>query len=332
LTSGIEIHNLSKIYKSTNRRWGVIPVSRSEVRALNAINFTVKMGETVGLLGPNGAGKTTCIKILSTLVLPDSGTVTVNGYDVVRNPTEVRATIGVITGGERSIYYKLTGRENLILFGRLYRLSHAVAKERADELLEMVGLKEKANIKCEDYSTGMRMKIVFARSLIHNPPVLLYDEPTLGLDPAFAQEIRQFIREKLSAKCILLATHYMKEADFLCDRIELLHEGNIVASGSPSDLKRSIRDFDILNLNVQGIVREDAFQNLPGVTKVTVTTDASDISLIRLHVHNGASIMRQLLEIVEKQDAKVTGLTFDETTLDDVFIQKVGRRIADDVT
>jgi ABC-2 type transport system ATP-binding protein len=332
LSLGIEVQKLSKIYKSTKRRFGVIPVSRSEVHALNSIDFNVSLGETVGLLGPNGAGKTTCIKILSTLVLPDKGSVAVNGFDVVRQPTEVRSSIGVITGGERSVYYKLTGRENLILFGRLYRLTRSEAKEQADELLGMMDLSEKADIKCEDYSTGMRMKIVFARSLIHDPPILLYDEPTLGLDPAFAHEIRQFIRDKLNDKCILLATHYMREADFLCDRIDLLHEGNIVASGSPEELKRGIRDFDILNISVQGIIREDAFQNLTGVTQVTVTTDVSDMSMIRVHVNDGASIMRQLLETVEAQGAKVVHLAFEEPTLDDVFIQKVGRRIANDVT
>jgi ABC-type multidrug transport system ATPase subunit len=157
VTTGIDIRKLAKTFTTTKRRWGIIPSGHTETRALKGINLKVKKGERLGLLGPNGAGKTTLIKILGTLILPDSGRALVNGFDVVRQPSQVRATIGVVTGGERSIYYKLSGRENLILFGRLYRLPRSEAKERADELLGLMGLSEKAGVQCEDYSTGMRV-------------------------------------------------------------------------------------------------------------------------------------------------------------------------------
>ncbi len=330
LSLGISVQKLTKTYRSTKRRWGLIPVSRKETTALKAIDFTVKKGETVGLLGPNGAGKTTTIKILSTLVLPDSGQVLVNGFDVVHESTNVRASIGVITGGERSIYHKLTGRENLILFGRLYRLNKTQAKERADQLLGIMELGEKSDIKCEDYSTGQRMKIVFARSLIHDPPTLLYDEPTLGLDPAFAQDIRKLIRTKLRDKSILLCTHYMQEADYLCDRIDLINEGEIVASGTPSKLKQSVHDYDILTLQIQGLISENAFSKLSGISKVTISTDSAEISMVRLHTEEGAEIVRRVLDTVDEQGGKVLRFGFEEPTLDDVFIQKTGRRISND--
>jgi ABC-2 type transport system ATP-binding protein len=330
LSLGISVQKLTKTYRSTKRRWAVIPVSRKETTALKAIDFTVKKGETVGLLGPNGAGKTTTIKILSTLVLPDSGQAFVNGFDVVQQPTDVRASIGVITGGERSIYHKLTGRENLILFGRLYRLNKTQAKERADQLLGIMELEEKADIKCEDYSSGQRMKIVFARSLIHDPPTLLYDEPTLGLDPAFARDIRKLIRTKLRDKSILLCTHYMQEADYLCDRIDLINKGEIVASGTPRKLKQSVHDYDILTLQIQGLISEKAFGNLPGISKITISTDATELSKVRLHTEDGAAIVRRVLDVVDNQGGKVLRFGFEEPTLDDVFIQKTGRRISND--
>jgi ABC-2 type transport system ATP-binding protein len=327
LTSGIDVRKLVKTFRSTKRRFGVIPSGHVETRALKGIDFTVSRGETVGLLGPNGAGKTTTIKILGTLILPDAGEVRVNGFDVVRQPTQVRASIGVVTGGERSVYYKLSGRENLILFGRLYRLPRAEAKKRADELLDMMDLTEKADEQCEDYSTGMRMKIVFARSLIHDPPTLMFDEPTLGLDPTFAREIRDFIRRKLRHKSILLTTHYMNEADFLCDRILLLHEGQIVASGTPAELKHSIREHDVLAVHVRGRVATKPLAKMPGVARVAVTADVSGTSTIRLHVEEGSALVRRLLDAIEMHGANVLRFEFEEPTLDDVFIQKTGRRI-----
>lgn len=329
MNSGIDVRKLVKTFKSTKRRFGIIPSGHVETRALKGIDFTIERGETVGLLGPNGAGKTTTIKILSTLILPDAGEARVNGFDVVRQPTQVRASIGVVTGGERSVYYKLSGRENLILFGRLYRLPRAEAKERADELLAMMDLSKKADEQCEDYSTGMRMKIVFARSLVHDPPVLMFDEPTLGLDPTFARGIREFIRTKLNHKCILLTTHYMNEADFLCGRILLLHEGQIVAAGTPMELKRSIREHDILAVHIKGRIARRPLQKIPGVARVTVAADVAGSSTIRLHVEEGPALVRRVLDAVEIQGAKVLRFEFEEPTLDDVFIQKTGRRIAE---
>ncbi len=326
----IEVENLSKTFLSIRRRAIVIPVEKEKVEALKSVSLDIPRGQVYGLLGPNGAGKTTLIKCLSTLVLPTSGTATIMGYDILKEPDYVRACLGVCQGNERSIYWKLTARENLIFFGKLYRMPHNEAKERADELLGRMDLIEKADEKTENLSHGMRMKIVFARSLIHDPPILLLDEPTQGLDPTFASDLRTYIRQKLSDKTILLTTHYMHEADMLCDKIALIDEGEIKSFGTPHELKEGVRDYDSLHMRIVGKPDMQKIQEIDAVLSVSMT-ERNGHSDVIITAKDGYALARQLLNLMhETPNVKVEKFDVKEPSLEDVFIQLTGRRIEDD--
>jgi ABC-2 type transport system ATP-binding protein len=328
-SNAVEIENLSKTFTSVRRKAIVIPVERKHVEALKSVSLDIPKGQIYGLLGPNGAGKTTLIKCLATLVLPTSGTARVNGYDVLKESTYARASMGVCQGNERSIYWKLSARENIIFFAKLYRMPHNEAKERADELLGRMGLLDKADDKTEDLSHGMRMKIVFARSLIHDPPVLLFDEPTQGLDPSFASDLRKFIDEKLRNKTILLTTHYMHEADMLCDKIALINEGEMKSFGTPHELKEEVRDYDSLHMRVTGKPDIEVIKKMDNVMSATMVEQNGHLELI-VTAKDGYDIAHHLLNHLKSTDGiKVEHFEVKEPTLDDVFLQLTGRRIED---
>lgn len=210
-----------------------------EVVALADVSLTVRSGEVFGLLGPNGAGKTTLLRILSTLLVPMAGGVRVHGYDAVREPDSLRRHIGVVLGGERSVYWRLTGRENLLYAGALYDLTPGVAAERATALLRLVDLDGRADDLVERYSSGMRQRLALARALVHDPPVLILDEPTAGLDPHAARAVRTLLEalHRDGARTIVLATHNLDEADRLCGTVAIIDRGRIIACGAPAALK-----------------------------------------------------------------------------------------------
>ncbi|MDP4090603.1 MAG: ABC transporter ATP-binding protein, partial [Bacillota bacterium] len=200
-------------------------------------------GEIFGLLGPNGAGKTTTIKMITGLLRPTSGTVCVNGIDVDKRPMEALGSIGTVLAGDRSIYWKLTGRENLEYFAALYGCRRKEAVKRAESILKKLEFGDKADELVEKYSTGMKQKIALGKALIPEAPVVLLDEPTLGLDPQSALNLREIILDiKKEGRAVLLTTHYMEEADFLCDRVAIIDGGKIIALDTPGKLKNSIRD------------------------------------------------------------------------------------------
>jgi ABC-2 type transport system ATP-binding protein len=322
-SNAVEIENLSKTFVSVKRKAIIIPTERKNVEALKSVSLDIPKGQIYGLLGPNGAGKTTLIKCLATLVLPTSGTARVNGYDVLKESTYARASMGVCQGNERSIYWKLSARENIIFFAKLYRMPHNEAKERADELLGRMGLLDKADDKTEDLSHGMRMKIVFARSLIHDPPVLLLDDPT------FASDLRKFIDEKLRDKTILLTTHYMHEADMLCDKIALINEGEMKSFGTPHELKEGVRDYDSLHMRVTGKPDIEVIKKMDRVMSATIAERNGHSELI-ITAQDGYDMAHRLLNHLKAADGiKVEHFEVKEPTLDDVFLQLTGRRIED---
>src|SRR5947209_16741251 len=227
--------SVSRVFRS---RQGVFRRRVAVVDALRDVSFSVEAGELFGLLGPNGAGKTTSIKILTTLLLPTSGSVRVLGFDPVREPNQVRSRVGYVFGGDRGLYDRLSALDNLRYFADVYRVPARQKTKRISELLELVGLAGRERDRVETYSRGMRQRLHIARGLLHDPPVLFLDEPTIGLDPVGARELRATIASLTAiGKTVLLTTHYMFEADALCDRIAVIAQGKIVAEGTPHDLK-----------------------------------------------------------------------------------------------
>ncbi len=255
----VETRNLTKIFeKSRKPDKGAVKTLRAKIHpakektaAVDHINFDIKEGEFFGLLGPNGAGKTTTIKLLCTLLVPDEGTAIVNGYDVAREAEKVRKSLGVVTGGERGLYWRLTGRENLWFFSQMYNVPSHVARPRIQQLLELVELQDRADEQVEKYSRGMKQRLHVIKGLVNDPPILLLDEPTLGLDPSSARVIREFVKDKLQKeqnKTILHTTHYMEEADQLCDRIAIIDHGKIIALDAPENLKKKIRQLEVAKI------------------------------------------------------------------------------------
>ncbi|MGH4124644.1 MAG: ABC transporter ATP-binding protein [Clostridium sp.] len=229
--------NLKKVYVS-NIKKGFFKTEKTYVEAVKGINFKIGEGQIVGLLGINGAGKTTTIKMLSTLLTPTEGNITIDGIDAVKNSATVKKKINMVAGGERMLYWRLTGRENLWYYGQLYNIENNKLKKTIDYLLELVGLKESQNIPVERYSKGMKQRLQIARGLINNPSYIFMDEPTLGLDAAISKELREHVKRIAheEGKSILLTSHYMPEVEELCQYIYIMDKGSIIAQGTPKEL------------------------------------------------------------------------------------------------
>lgn len=232
----IEAKNLVKTY--------------GEKKALDGVSFSVRRGEIFGLIGPNGAGKTTTIKILTTLVKPDEGEVFINGFDLFKEPQEVKKIIGVVPQ-ENNLDRDLTVYENLLIYGKLHKVKDL--KRKIEEMLKLVELWERKNSLVSTLSGGMQRRLVIARAFLPNPPLLFLDEPTVGLDPQIRKFIWEIIRRsKVKGKTIILTTHYIEEAENLCDRIGIIHKGKIIAMGTPSELKEGLGRFVVEHINGDG--------------------------------------------------------------------------------
>jgi len=309
-------------------------IVRRDIMAVDRIDLQIRRGELFGLLGPNGAGKTTTIRMLCTLLEPSAGRAEVWGVDVVRDPAGVRRHIGVVLAGERSIYWKLTGRENLEYFAALYQVPAPLARERIVRLLDRVELTPRADDLVERYSTGMRQRLALIKSMVHDPPVLLLDEPTTGLDPQAARNIRDLIRHLHAGegKTIILTTHYMEEADQLCERIGIIDQGRIIALDRPQALKRSLTAGPVLRIEVEDPVGdvEPVLRAVPGVTDVVMREQPADGGWeLTLHLDDVHEALPRAVAAVSGQGARVRHLQLVEPSLEDVFIALTGRRLRD---
>jgi ABC-2 type transport system ATP-binding protein len=321
--SAIEVRDLRRVYRTTI---GVLRRRAKEVVAVEGISFEVAPGELFGLLGPNGAGKTTTVKMLTTLLIPTSGTARVLGQDIVRQADSIRARIGFIFGGERGLYWRLSGYDNLRYFGSLYHVDPKVARQRIPYLLELVGLADRGKEKVEGYSRGMMQRLHIARTLLHDPEVLFLDEPTIGLDPVGARELRQVIRDlQAQAKTILLTTHYMFEADSLCQRVAVINKGRIVAMDTPAALKSNVSDLAVVEMEVFGMAPEvlDRLRELPFVDTVSVE-DVDQRQALRVQTRRGSEAVPDLMSFLA--GLRVGRVVVREPTLEDAYVRLVGGR------
>jgi len=346
----IQTNNLTKLFRK-RRHFGIFGFLRKRAKkkgssgrekditvALDHVNVNIRSEELFGLLGPNGAGKTTLVKCLSTTLLPDEGTAIVNGFDILKQATLVRSSIGLAIGGERTLYWKLTAKDNLMYFASLYKIPRNHAKERVDELLELMGLSDRADERLEDYSTGMRQKVAIARALLHDPPVLLLDEPTLGLDPTFSRQIRNLIKElcRKEGKTALLTTHSMEEADEMCDRIAIINDGKIVAIDTPTNLKAMVKETELVEVACYNLPHniEDHLRALcPDVEVITALhgeEERGNPSRVKIMGGSAEKYVGTVVDALHEKSARIVNLRIGVPTLEDVFIKLTGAKLTEE--
>ncbi|MGD0070699.1 MAG: ATP-binding cassette domain-containing protein [Candidatus Bathyarchaeia archaeon] len=298
-------------------------------RAIDGVSFNIKQGEFFGFLGPNGAGKSTVIKILTTLLEKTSGVVTVAGYDVETAAKEIRKVIGV-QSQYTIVDDDLTGRENLVLQGHLQRMHGTALDQRVNELLGIVGLLDVADKRALQYSVGMKRRLDLASALVHKPKLLFLDEPTIGLDPQARAEIWKYLEElnKTQGTTIFLTTQYLEEADRLCQRLSIIDHGQIIVSGSPTELKQQISE-DTITISLGEIGGTSDLQKakkvasgISGVMNVLETDHG-----LTLYVKNAEQIVPNVVRAFDRNNLPLVSVKFSSPSLDDVFLQQTGRRI-----
>jgi len=316
----IEVQDLTRTYRSSS---GVFRRTTRDVPAVKGISFEVQRGELFGLLGPNGAGKTTTIKMLITLLLPTSGSARILGLDVERDVREIRQQVGYVFGGDRGLYERLTGLENLKYFSELYGVGPREQRTRIPELLELVGLTGREGERVEGYSRGMRQRLHIARGLLHKPEVLFLDEPSIGIDPVGARELRTTVGALVAGgTTVVLTTHYMFEADELCDRIAVIANGDLVATGSPAELKARTRGGRVLEVEVYGIDEPtvDRVRGLRGIETLAIE-ERGQAQVLVLGVHPGSDPTDTVLATLS--GLRVGRVSHREPSLEDAYVELV---------
>ena len=343
--SAIEARGLTKVYtvaRTSTEKGGVLGEIRNivarattPIKAVDNLDLTIDEGEIFGLLGPNGAGKTTTVKMLCTVIEPTSGSATVAGLDVVKEADKTREQIGAVLEGERALYWKLTGRENLEFYSTLYHVPPDIAKKRVQELLDFAGLKDWADEMVEKYSKGMKQRLTIMKALVHNPPILLLDEPTLGLDPVGAREVRErIVQMKKEGHTILLTTHYMQEADELCDRVGIIDKGKLIALGTPKELKDDLKKNDIIEIELSNFSEDrfEALKRMEGSIDWIVYTWMDQVvgkALVKLQTPDGRIVLPDIVRLSTELGMKVEYVKFSEPSLEDVFVSLTGRKLSE---
>lgn len=315
----IEARNLSKSYPARGRKRG------ETVNAVKHIDMNVADGEIFGFLGPNGAGKSTTVRMLATLLPPDEGSVEVAGYDLTREPTEVRRRIGYVSQAGGTDRWG-TARENLVLQGRLHGLASPEAAARAQALIRRLQMEEFADRRASGYSGGQRRKVDLALGMIHRPSLLFLDEPTTGLDPVSRAQLWDQIRRLRGAgTTVFLTTHYLDEADQLCDRVAIIDKGEIVAEGSPAALKRKLSG-DVVTLTTSYGGSEAAHGLLEALSIVKEVIVGRNGTL-RLTVNDGEQAVPEILKRLGGEEIAVSSISLTRPSLDDVFLKLTGHAL-----
>jgi ABC-2 type transport system ATP-binding protein len=301
------------------------------VTAVDHLNLEIRRGELFGLLGPNGAGKTTLVKILCTLLPPDEGNACVNGFDVVREQMGVKRSIGALFSvGERGSFWRLSGYRNLEFFSAIYNVPRRKRHERIMEVLELVGLKDKAFEHYQKYSGGMKRKLALARALLPDPPVLLLDEPTTGLDVMSSRILREFVRNNLSRKAgktVLYTTHYVEEASQICDRVCIMNRGKLVACDTPDVVRGMMKRGEVVDIRVRAITdaQIEAIKTLQGVIGMGSEVEDPVLGQRRLRIHlESIDSLSVVLDFFFKEKIHLIDLRREEPTLEDAFIKLTG--------
>jgi ABC-2 type transport system ATP-binding protein len=331
--NAIETINLIKKFKSTVPNGnGFLRRKTITVNAVDGINLTVKKGELFGLLGPNGAGKTTLVKMLCTLLPPDGGTALINGFDIVKQQMQVKRSLGTLFSvGERGFFWRLNGYRNLEFFAAIYNVPRQKRRERILEVLKLVGLENNTYMTFQKYSGGMKRKLALARTLLPDPPIIMLDEPTTGLDAISARAVRDFVQRTVreTAKTVIYTTHYIEEAAQICTKIGILKQGKIVAYDTPEALKARIKKDEQINLVLEDVAEPqiEKMRTLPGVIEVSEKTDMP-LMFGQRELHVKLQTVDQLpliFDFLFEQKIKLVNLKREEPSLEDAFIELTRR-------
>ncbi len=310
--SYIEVNGLTKSYGG--------------LKAVDEVSFSVDKGEVFGLLGPNGAGRSTLISMITTLLKPDSGSITVNGYKLNGENSEIRKILGLVPQ-EIALYPTLTARENLNFWGRMYGLKGSLLKDRVEEALEIAGLKDREKDRVDSYSGGMKRRINIAAALLHKPGVLIMDEPTVGIDPQSRNHILETVL-KLNSEgmTVIYTSHYMEEVEFLCTRVAIVDHGKIIASGTKEELRKLVGDNDILNIEQTGINDKtiEMVKKLEGLKGISMEENK-----LKIITSDANTMLAKVISILDSQKCKIQSINLEQSNLESVFLHLTGRALRD---
>jgi len=324
MSSAISTNNLTKHFARTSGYRDLLPFRKKQwTTAVKNVNLDIREGEFFGLLGPNGAGKTTLFKLLCSLVLPTSGTAKVLGHDVLKEEQTVKNSVGMVSSEERSFYWRLTGRENLEFFASLYHLTRRQTEQRIGQLLKLVELDKEADIRFQNYSSGMRQKLAIARGLLSEPKVLFIDEPTRSLDPVSAQAVRSFLKEKVSGEKMtaVLATHNLSEAEQLCDRLAILNHGQVIALGTVKELRALFQTHEECRLELKHFPEAilSRMESIEGVLSCHLIRGSDESVILEIVMTNRSQVLPRLLQILINNGVDVLNCQLKGLPLEEIF-------------